>query len=567
MDIIPAVVQVVVEGHLKELLYWFSDEMYRRLWRRAQGHFLVRLRDHLDTGPLEAACAAYHHSSGPGAPVVHPMSRLVRALLVKYLLDLSLRELEQAIQWNLLVKGFVGYALFEAGPDHATLARFEQWVWEHQPRTFFDQILRQIDEDFPEERGKAQMGDTYALRANAATESLIRLLRHSCQRLLWALAESDAQGHGWVVSQLDAEALFGTDDEVKEYRLRPAERRQRLESTVVAVVWCLSAVRSWLVEHPASVANDAGRVTTWLVHLDKILADEVELRHDEHKQGIAVQEWPKEQKGSYRLASATDPEATYRVHGEQIDFGYNVNVAATDSFIREIRADTGAQPDALAIAAVLSAQQEHLGAVPAKFIYDKAAGTGKWHAAVEKVTDGRTQLVAPLIPYEQRRARFGPDDFVLSSDGQSLTCPQGQVSATAYRSQSGEGRTFRFAAPQCAGCALLQPCRGEQAPATHMRQVYISDHRSVLAKARTYARTLEFQQDLKQRSIIERIIANLVRYHGARHARRRGQSKCDFQAKMNATAFNIRQWLRRLERQAKAPVEALTLCLRVESAC
>ena len=45
----------------------------------------------------------------------------------------------------------------------------------------------QIDQDFPEERQKAQIGDTYAMRANAATESLIELIRHTCQRLLRTL--------------------------------------------------------------------------------------------------------------------------------------------------------------------------------------------------------------------------------------------------------------------------------------------------------------------------------------------------------------------------------------------
>ena len=52
--------------------------------------------------------------------MVHPVSRLVRALLVKCLLDLSLRELEQAIQWNLLVKGICGLCVVRvrAGPCH-----------------------------------------------------------------------------------------------------------------------------------------------------------------------------------------------------------------------------------------------------------------------------------------------------------------------------------------------------------------------------------------------------------------------------------------------------------------
>lgn len=147
MDIIPPAVRSVVEKYLMQLLYWFSDEIYKLLLPRAQNHFLVGLRNHLNFGTLETACAKYHHEGGRGAPVVHPVPRLVRALLVKYLLNLSLRDLEESIRWNLLVKWFVGYAAFESGPDHATLERFELWVIEHQTRTFFDQILKQIDHD------------------------------------------------------------------------------------------------------------------------------------------------------------------------------------------------------------------------------------------------------------------------------------------------------------------------------------------------------------------------------------------------------------------------------------
>ena len=108
-----------------DVLQWFSEEIYRRILRRGESHFLVRLTRHLDCRSLEEVCAGYHHRSGPGEPVTHAVPRLVRALLVKYLLNLSLRQLEEAIRWNLLVKWFVGYALFEAGPDHTTLERFE----------------------------------------------------------------------------------------------------------------------------------------------------------------------------------------------------------------------------------------------------------------------------------------------------------------------------------------------------------------------------------------------------------------------------------------------------------
>ena len=83
MDSIPSTVLAVVQLHLKALLYWFNDEMMRRLLVRHQDHYLVRLSKMLDFGLLEKACADYHHQSGPGAPPIHTVSRLVRALLVQ----------------------------------------------------------------------------------------------------------------------------------------------------------------------------------------------------------------------------------------------------------------------------------------------------------------------------------------------------------------------------------------------------------------------------------------------------------------------------------------------------
>ena len=221
---------------MQALLCWFSDEIYQRLWRHAEGHYLIRLRHHLDWKPLEAACAEYHHASGPGAPPTHTVARLVQPLLVKYLLDLSLREWEHEIRWNLLVKWFVGYAVFEARPDHATLERFELWVSEHQTRTYFDQILDQIDQDLPEERQKPQIADTYALRADAATETLIGLIGTPCQRLLTTLHEIDADSQARIEHQLDQKALYGADDEIKEYRLCQAQCGQRLQATVIAAL-------------------------------------------------------------------------------------------------------------------------------------------------------------------------------------------------------------------------------------------------------------------------------------------------------------------------------------------
>jgi IS5 family transposase len=469
----------------------------------------------------------------------------VRALLVGYLHDWSLRELEWQIRYNLVVKWFVGYPVFADGPDHTTLDRFELWVCFEQHRTIFDRVLDQIDAEFPHERRQAQIGDTYALRANAAKESLVRLIRHTCQCLLTTLAQADPAREAEVKCHLDLAALFGKKGELGEHHLTPEERAARLQATTLAALTCARQVRVQLEQSVPLSPEARVPVRQWLERLDRLVADEVQLTTDDTGQITQVTERSAADKGSYRLGSATDPDATYRVHGDdKKDFGYNVSLVVTDNFVREVQADTGAQPDPLAIPDLLTAQRDHHDLVPDKFIYDAAAGAGKTRAQVAQATDGHTQLVSPLTLYEKPTDLFTPERFQLSNDGLVLTCPHGQTTSVAYRSGSGDGRVFRFFGFQCRDCPLWAQCRSQKPGSKAMRQVFISDYRPYLEAARVYNQTDEFKADMRRRPKVERIIAALVRYNGARRARRRGLLKADFQAKMNATAYNLKRWLR-----------------------
>ena len=132
----------------------------------------------------------------------------------------------------------MGYPIYAQGPDHSTLERFEDWVSQQTRRAFFDQILEQIDQAYPEERTLAQIGDTYALRANAARATLIELIRDICSKLLKALEIADKERLALVKSAIDEVALFGPADEPSEGRLKAPERATRLEQVVLAAQNC-----------------------------------------------------------------------------------------------------------------------------------------------------------------------------------------------------------------------------------------------------------------------------------------------------------------------------------------
>lgn len=181
-------------------------------------------------------------------------------------------------------------------------------------------------------------------------------------------------------------------------------------------------------------------------------------------------------------------------------------------------------------------------ASPPKLIYDQAAGTPKKIADVARVSDNRTLLVVRLVDYNRTRTRFGPLDFHLDAQG-LLTCPNGQTSRRAYRSNSADGWNYRFLPAQCQGCPLMQQCRGDAVKPSSYRQVFISSYHYQQRAAFAYMKTPEFEADMQFRPHVERIIACLVRYNGARYTQGYGLARADFQVKMAATAYNLKHWL------------------------
>ena len=523
-----------LEKQLSELLIWFSDLVFARLISREQGHLLVQLTDLLDWCAMECACAAYHQHNGNGRPVEHSVPRLLRAMLVKYLYGCSLRELEEKIRYNIMVKWFVGYPIYAPGPDHTTLHRFEMYLCVHHPRLFFDKVVQQIEQAFPDERPHTLLGDTFALHANAALESLIVRLRHTMQELLRAYQADNPEAYTRLWSDFAHDGLFGRADEKTACYLSTSEWQQRLFACVVAVLNGQHLLRQQEVT-PA--------VQLWLDRLDKIFADELRLEQDDHGQLLHLTLCTK--RGTYRICSATDPEATIRNHGgSKKDFGYNVSVLATIHFIYEIQADTGSRPDGDALPDVLQSFIDQHNTVPEKLIYDQAAGHGKTVTQIQAISKEQTQLVCKPMPKKKKKGdAFTHEDYDYDPETHTLTCPNGRIATRVYRSGSGEGDNFRFVAGQCVGCPLRQRCRGSEDKPTTPKVIFLSDYREEWYQLQAYSQTDEFKEDMKLRPQVERVIAGLVLHNDARRARFRGKTKVDFQMKMCATAYNLKRWV------------------------
>jgi transposase len=351
-----------------------------------------------------------------------------------------------------------------------------------------------------------------------------------------------------LLEGIDVPALFGAPDDKPSKALKPAEWAARLQQ-VVREALRLQRLMRYLLDTPPFVRpDDAAPLRLWLKHLDKIIDDEtrVSAGASGDPDEVSVRERPNGQKGAYRIGCVNEPAATYRHHraDEPAHLGFNASVLATRHFVRGTLVATGAQPDPVALPDLLATQRQHHGFFPAKLAGDQAYGTGEVRAQVEALTQGATQVIALLPDLEKRSDRFPPSAFRLSPDGATLTCPNGVISAKRFLSENREGCDFRFTAKMCRGCPLWDRCRDPKADPQGHRSVFISYHRPQIEAALAYNRTEEFKREIKERSQVERVIYNLTHIHGARQARSTGLPKVNFQVRMAATAFNIRQLLR-----------------------
>jgi hypothetical protein len=342
---------------------------------------------------------------------------LVRAILVKALYALSYRALEERLLADLVVRWFVGLPCWGDTPDHTTLARFESWVKKHHHRVYEDTVLRQIDQRFPQSHTLNQIGDTYAMRANAAEEDLLRRVRHICESLLGKAVKTMPAVLTPAVSGFPWHELFGAPQETLPFQLPETTRQQRVALTLLAAE---TLHQRFLMALASFSPQTYPEVRLWVAYLGKILTDEVTFLPEPDATGRRVRvRTPTERRAdestTFRLGSATDPEATYRMHGEKpekLTFGYNVQVAAsTDGFLRATQAYTGATPDQSGVAPLIAAQKEHLGQVPPKLLYDQPQGRAKSGCRWPKPRRGRLNWSPnsprmPRVPRAMARMTF-----------------------------------------------------------------------------------------------------------------------------------------------------------------
>jgi Transposase DDE domain/Transposase domain (DUF772) len=547
---VPPFVHYVLGCFLPPILAWVSALVYRQILSQCADHPLVQLAHYYDPAPVIAACAAYQHHHGPGAPPTFPIAVLVRAEIVRAWADsCGDPDLAWLLASNLIARWYVGLPLLGPTPDHSTLNRFHAWLTLHAPDALFRDVLVFLGRVDPEDAAATpQIVDTFAMASPAApTPGPTQLLGHLTMRLIRTWQTQAPPTAPAVLLALDGDALRHPP------RARTAlERQQQLQTAVQAATHVADA----LTPHLGQLSAPARTLAQDLIAaIGKVIADETSTAADG-----TVQERPADDRGTYRLMSAIDRESTFRKHeGSPAVFGSNAVVSATPTRIRAALILTGSTPDSEAPAAVIRQLQAQGQPLPPYLVMDQAGGWGATRARVAALSAGLTQMVAQ-IPQGGGAdlTRYTPADFQVSADRTTCTCPHGVSSTKATPKPGVEGMTFRFTAAQCRDCPLRDHCRDPLASPRSYRTVFISDHHAMLRAAARFNATDTGKALLHGRWRVEPTIAWLVRYHGCRQARRVGLVAAQCQLFQACAVRNLLLWISRLQRGLARRPAALT---------
>ena len=501
----------------------------RQLWQEIvpEDHFLRRLSQAIDFEAYRPALESAY--TGFGRPPFDSVFLLKLELLARQY-RLSDREVMAATRFSINYRLFLGISLKSPLPHPTVLTYFRNRQGPERMQQVFDALVGQARR-LGLVKDRLRLKDATHILANIAIPSTIRLVAETRDQLLEALRPF--AGPRVAEEEQRAEAIrVGTEDVQDEERLL-----QRVTH--------LRAVLAWADEVPAQACFAQGSTTE-----QEKLGDALTLAH----KVLADREDPK---AGDKVRSVHDPDARCGKHGDYYN-GYLMDVSMdADSEIVTALNVLPANGDEGADATQLLRQEEqaHGNDVQAMSI----DGAGYRGELLRELTDPQGLNVEVFVPPPERipLTVFGPEQFQLSPDGNTLTCPAGQTTQQR-RPHDNTGTQFRFSPKQCRGCALRSQCLAN--PETKSRMVFKNDYEAEYRTAQAKAQTPEYAQIRKQHPAIERKLSEFVRRHDARHARYRGQPKVLLQVLLTGMVVN----LKRIVRLIFAPPEVAPEMVRAE---
>jgi transposase len=481
-------------------------------------HYLRRLKAAIDFEPLRALVADCY-AAGMGAPAEDPV-QLLKLSLLQFQYDLSDSQVVRQAQVNVAFRFFLDLSVESALPVPSLLSQFRTRLGTERFERVFNEILRQARAQGLV-KDRLRLKDATHLIANVAIPSTLRLVAQAREQLLTAaegFAAPEVVAHRAQVAVVrattadlsEAQRLLARVTHLREIVVWGEQWQQRLREAAERV-------------QPLVSEEQAAAFTTALELAHKVLND-------------------REPEATDKLRSLVEPEVRTGKHGDYYD-GYLLDVSMdADSELICAMEVLPANGDEAANAKPLVTREEAAqGNDIASLSMDRIGYRGDVLAELSDAEDGPqlTVYVPPINWKTMNPALFPPAAFTLNEAQDEVCCPGGATSRWRKRTREGHGWQFRFRTSQCGRCPLRAQCVAPQT--TGGRTVTKSDYEAQYQAAQQRAHTPKYQAVRREHPRIERKLAELVRWHGARRVRYRGRLRAKIQYLLTAVVVNCKR--------------------------
>ncbi len=490
-----------------------SEEIYRDLI--PPNHLLYQISEKVDFSFVNEECKELYCQDN-GHPVVHQPVQLFRAAIVQYLYDLSDRETEENVNYNLVYRWFVGYQLKgdnDSVFNYSALSKFRKRLGHEKFYVIFNRILDQIRAAGLISANEAQSVDATHVIADIALPGTIHLIRQ-CLLKICKITEKQGMSLGveGLVEFLKLKEKPDTPVKEKETRLVRAVRLSREVLLVLDKADDLS--------HELKEARD---------DLKGVLQDYIE---------EVPEVRGRKKKGKGRLISPVDRDARWGAKSDKKTFpGYKVHTTESENeFVTGIDVTPGNVSDDAVLPELVDDLNER------RMKPKKMRGDGKYGTEDNRKRLKRkgTWLSAPEINGKNTQGGFAWGEFEYDAEKQRLRCPAGKLAEKSYFVKRTKKMTFLFSSQDCSVCEMKPDCtRSEK------RSVSVPvEDLEILEEVKMYNATEEYLEDKKKRARIEPKQGEMKNRHGLKRARYRGLLKIKIQAIMTAIVVNLKRFVK-----------------------
>jgi transposase len=473
-------------------------------------------------------------------------SVLALVTLFQFVEDLPDREAARAVAVRLDWKYALHLPLGYAGFDFSCLSYFRRRLVEHErSRLVFEAVLERVRAlGFLKKRGKQRtdsLGVVGAVRELGQVELVSEALRLAL-RALGTVAPA------WVEQAIPAAYRAHYLERRSDYRLTAEERRAELVRVGQDGAWLLDRLGAEDAAALRALPEVATMATIWQQRYERAdgalrwrdrTVDATELVVTPHDPGVRIGQkrghawWGDKVHVTETIAAPPDPDAP-------------ADPADRVRFITDVTTGPAPSGDGQALGEIRARLTER-DLLMDEQVVDSGYVSGK-HLAESEAAG--VDLVGPPLADTSPNG-FKLADFAIDRDACRAVCPAGQTATKwADRTERDGSRAvhIQFPAAACAACPLRPQCT----TAKGGRSLSLSEHHARLQARRAEARTPAFRARLATRAGIEATLSELVRAHGLRRHRYRGDAKRHAEHLLKAAACNLKRLARALAARQRA---------------